>query len=173
MQVIQSVTYFYFLFIFLFLFVFLTVKETIMNTDFTTRFDTFEPSDTFDGSLELYRRDELEARYDYLIETAKAIEFTKDNVQVWLDAHKQEFVNLQLLLHKVPENKARCLTHIIAERYVQEYCADLLNAFICCDTDHYLYQYIDIATMAKRLADDLPRIEINGAVYFISVRDDL
>lgn len=144
-----------------------------MKTDFTTRFDTFAPSDTFDGSLELYRRDELEARYDYLIETAKAMEFTKDNLQAWLDAHKQEFVTLQHLLHTVPDNKAGYPTHILAERYVQEYCADLLNAFICCDTDHYLYQYVDMATMAKRLADDLPRIEINGAVYFVFIRGDL
>lgn len=143
-----------------------------MNTDFTPRFADFNPTDTFDASLELYYRDELAERYEYLVETTKALN-TSQAIQAWLDAHKHEFNTLQHLLHKVPEPKAGCLTHIVAERYLQKYCTDLLNAFICCDDDHYLYKYFDVATMAKRLASDLPRIEINGAIYFVSVRDDI
>ena len=50
----------------------------------------------FGGNADLCHRAELEARYEYLVEKAKAMEPTRENVQAWLDAHKQEFNTLAI-----------------------------------------------------------------------------
>ena len=72
-----------------------------MNTDFTPKVFDYDSSQVFDWSFCLYYRQDLAERYDYLIESAKALTESQE-IQAWLDAHKQEFNILQHLLYKVP-----------------------------------------------------------------------
>ena len=127
-------------------------------------FDTFEKTDTFDGSLNLYCLPELEARYDYLIELTKLIEPTQSNVQAWSDAHRKEFNTLQDLLYKVPQTDNTTLD-MVAERYVQKYCRDLVKTYICTKNT-FLTEYIDVDAIANAMIKDLPKVEVNGKVFY-------
>ena len=127
-------------------------------------YNIFEPTDTFDYSLDLYYRNELDARYEYLIETSK-------QTQNWTTAHTRELSALQYLLYKVPQS-ANGITHIVAERYRHEYCKNLIGAFICVEDD-FVSKYIDIDAIARNVANDMPRIEVNGHVFYWFNRSDL
>ena len=135
------------------------------TTEHNTLYNTFELTATFDCSRVLYYRCDLEARYDYLIETAKAQGL---NIQHWLDTHKQELSALQYLLHKVPQSAIL----IVAESYRHEYCKNLVESFICA-VDEFVAKHIDIEAIARKVADDMSKIEIAGHVFYWINRADL
>ena len=131
-----------------------------MNTndvnDLNELFETFDASDTFDGSRNTYCRYELEARYDYLIEMTKS--------QAWLDEHRQEFNTLQDLLYKVPETNSST-SDIVAEHYVHTYCKNLAKTYICTENT-FIADYIDLDAIANAIIKDLPKIDVNGKIFY-------
>ena len=138
------------------------------TTEHNPMYDTFEPYNTFDCTRDLYYRFDLESRYDYLIETTKRLGLNGLNTQNWTDAHKQELSALQYLLYKVPQSTPL----IVAESYRHEYCKNLVEAYICAD-DAFVAKYIDIEAIAKNVANDMQRIEVNGHVFYWLNRHDL
>ena len=143
--------YLFYLFYFIvFLIVFLIVKEHNMNT-----------TEQFDGTKGLYCRHKLQERHDYLVETT----------QEWTNALYKELFTLQYLLYAVPQS-AVGVTHIIAEKHIHAYCKNVVDIRIGVD-DAFIAKHIDLDAIAKSMANDLPRIEINGHVYYWFNRTDL
>ena len=134
------------------------------TTDYNTLYNAFELTAPFDCSRELYYRIDLEARYNYLIETTKSPGI---NIQHWLGTHKQELSALQYLLYKVPQSAIL----IVAESYRNEYCKNLVESFIYAD-DEFVAKYIDIEAIARKVADDMSKIEIAGHVFYWVNRSD-
>ena len=132
--------------------------------DMESLVDTFEKTDTFDGSLKIYSRYELEARYDYLVELTTSIEPTQANIQVWLDEHLNEYNTLEDLLSKAPQTNATT-SELVAERYVHMYCKDLVKTYICTE-DTFITKYIDLDAIANAMLKDLPQVEVDGKVFY-------
>ena len=131
------------------------------TNDMNQLFETFDKTDAFDGSLNLYCRHELEARYDYLIELSKSIEPTQS---AWLDEHRKEFNTLQDLLYRVSQTN-NITSDLVAERYVYKYCIDLVKTYICTENT-FISKYVDVDAIANEMIEDLPRIEVNGKDFY-------
>ena len=113
----------------------------------------FAKTDAFDGSLDLYYRYELDARYDYLIDN--------DLVEV----NRQEYLTLRSLLLNVPSADGATPTEIVNERLVHKYCAALVKNNLCKE-NILISKYFDIDAVVAIIVKDLPTVEVNGKAFY-------
>ena len=133
------------------------------NIALNTIIQTFDKTDIFDGSLDMYYKGELEARYDYLIDMLASNDITQDSVQSWLAAHRTEFYCLRRILLTMPKTVTN-RTAIVDETTAYTYCENALRTYVHTDNT-FLEKYIDIDAIVETMVEDLPEVEVNGKIF--------